>query len=172
MISTRTVFKGRRVRVEAGEVTLPNGVSCYKEVVRHPGAVVILPFVSNSEIIMIRQYRYPVNEWIYELPAGTLEEGEDPVETAYRELEEETGYKARVLKHLITFYTTPGICDEKMHAYLAYDLEKSKQRLEKGELIETKVVEFDKAVDMIRHGLIKDAKTIVTLLYYKLFFTT
>ena len=169
VVYTRTVFSGKRIRVEAGEVTLPNGVTCYKEVVRHPGAVVILPFINEREIILVKQYRYPVNEWIYELPAGTIERNEKPEETAYRELEEETGFKAGVLKHLLTFYTTPGICDEKMHAYVAYNLVRAKQKLEKGELLKVEVVGFNEAIEMIERGLIRDAKSIVALLYYELF---
>ncbi len=167
------VFKGKRISVEAGKTVFPNGRVVYKEVVRHPGAVVVLPLIRTEDgrelVVMVRQYRYPVDEWIYELPAGTLERGEDPVRTASRELLEETGYRANKLVKLISFYTTPGISDEVMHAFLAMDLVKEKQSLEEDELLTVEQVELERVLEMIKSNRIKDGKTIATILYYTTF---
>ncbi len=167
------VFEGKRIRVEAGKAKLPNGRVVYKEVVRHPGAVVVLPLIKAEDgkelIVMVRQYRYPVDEWIYELPAGTIERGEDPARTALRELLEETGYRADTLVKLVSFYTTPGISDEVMHAFLATGLVKEEQSLEEDELLTVEHVELERVLEMIKSNKIKDGKTIATILYYTMF---
>jgi ADP-ribose pyrophosphatase len=136
----------------------------------HPGAVVVLPIVDAENILLIRNRRYAVNETLVELPAGTLERGEDPMNCAGRELVEETGFLAGRLKPLGDFYTSPGILSEKMYAFAAYDLTRAKASPDEGEEIDIAPASLEEAIDMIRYGQIKDAKTIATLLMYERFF--
>lgn len=135
-----------------------------KAVVRHPGAVVILPLVSEHEVCLIRNYRVSVDQTLIELPAGTLEPGEPPLETARRELQEETGYACRSLRLLHRFYLSPGILDEAMHLFVAEGLEPGRPALEAGETIENWIVPWEKALRLVDDGTIQDAKTIVGLL--------
>ncbi|RLE50369.1 MAG: hypothetical protein DRJ31_01585 [Candidatus Methanomethylicota archaeon] len=162
------VFRGKVFSVKVEEVKLPSGVKALKEVVEHPGAVVILPF-KDGKLIMVVQYRAAVGEWLLELPAGTLEEGENPYQCALRELEEETGFRASKLEKLFEMYLAPGYSTEKMHVFVAKDLTPSKVKLEKDEVINVKEISFSEALNMVRDGVIKDAKTISTLLYAKAF---
>ena len=113
------LFQGQRFRVERAVQTMPDGGRHVREVVRHPGAVVILPLLDDGRICFVRNYRVAVEQTLIELPAGTLEPDEDPAETALRELAEETGYRAGRIEHLLTFCMSPGILDEQMHLYLA-----------------------------------------------------
>ncbi|MEM1619545.1 MAG: NUDIX hydrolase [Fervidicoccaceae archaeon] len=163
----RTVFRGRRIEVLAGEAVLPNGKRVYREYVRHPGAVVVLPEDDEGRILLLEQYRVPVGEWILELPAGTLEPGEDPASAALRELEEEAGLRARRIDYMFSFYASPGISSEVLHAFIARQFEEGQQRLERGELVRRLVwVKPEDVVPMIRSRVIKDGKTIAVLLYY------
>ena len=138
-----------------------------KAVVRHPGAVVILPLVSDNEVCLIRNYRLSVAQTLIELPAGTLEPGEPPLETARRELQEETGYACRSLRQLHRFYLSPGILDEAMHLFVAEGLEPGRTALEAGETIENWVVPWDEAMRLVDQGVIQDAKSIVGLLTWE-----
>ncbi len=133
----------------------------------HPGAVAILAVDEKGRVLLERQFRPIIGEWIYEVPAGTIEEGENPRETVRRELVEETGYEPGAIEHLVTMYTSPGTSKEKLHIYLAKDLRYRGARPEQDELIETLWIPLDEALEMIKKGEIKDAKTIVALLYYK-----
>lgn len=164
------IFKGKVFSVKVEEVLLPNGVRAVKEVVEHPGAVVILPF-RNEMLVMVEQYRPTVGEWLLELPAGTLKDGEDPAQCALRELEEETGFRASHLEKLFEMYLAPGYSTEKMYVFMATALEESETKLEKDEVINVKEISFDEALEKIRKGVIRDAKTISALLYAKMFVT-
>jgi ADP-ribose pyrophosphatase len=135
-----------------------------RAVVRHPGAVVLLPVLNDGRICLIRNYRVSIAQTLLELPAGTMEPGEPPIETAHRELAEETGYKAGEMKLLRTFYPSPGILDEKMYLYLATDLTDGPPSREAGEQIENVVVSFEDALALVDKCDIVDAKTIVGLL--------
>ncbi|MEM3285618.1 MAG: NUDIX hydrolase [Fervidicoccaceae archaeon] len=158
-------FSGRRIKVLAGDAESPDGSTSYREIVIHPGAVVLLP-ISGEKILLIKQYRHAVKEWIIELPAGTLEEGETPEEAAERELLEETGYRAKKLRRLISFYSSPGISNEILHVFLAEDLDEDSPRREKGEIIENFWATMNEALSLIEKNKIKDAKTIASILYY------
>jgi ADP-ribose pyrophosphatase len=136
------------------------------DVVVHPGAVVILPVLADQRIVMIHNVRYAVARELQELPAGTLEHGEAPQSCAARELEEETGYKAGHIAPLGTFFTCPGICTEKMHAFVATELSPTAQRLEPSERIRTEIVTQEEAMNRVRDGRIEDAKTISCLTLY------
>jgi len=163
------LFQGRRFRVERAVQVTPDGAEHVREVVRHPGAVVILPLLGDGRICLQRNYRVAVAETLVELPAGTLEPDEDPAETARRELAEETGYRAGRIELLITFWMSPGILDERMHLYLAEGLQPGPTALEAGEDIQPLLCTWDEAMEMVRRGDIRDAKTLVGLLYWRTF---
>ena len=142
----------------------PAGAVYQREVVRHPGSVVILPCVDDSCVCLIRNYRVAVKRSLIELPAGTLEDGETPRTTAIRELIEETGYRADVMHPLHSFYAAPGILDERMHLFVATGLTEGPPQREANEQIENLVVTWEQALNMVQRGEIIDAKTIVGLL--------
>ncbi len=147
-------------------IEYPSGNGSVREVAKHPGGAVVVPVFDNGEVLMIKQFRYPIEKIIYELPAGKLDPGEDPERCARRELEEETGYKAETYKKLTAFYTTPGFCTEKLHIYLATGLHELKtgQQLEEGEeSIKIEKIFLRKALDMVATEEIVDGKTIVGL---------
>ena len=135
-----------------------------REIVRHPGAVVVLPLLDDGRVCLIRNYRISVNQTLIELPAGTLEPGEEPIQNAERELIEETGYRAARLRKLHAFYLSPGILDERMHLFLATGLTAGETAREAGEDIDNLVVPWDEALEMAVDGRIQDAKSIVGLL--------
>ena len=135
-----------------------------REIVRHPGAVVILPLLDDGRVCLIRNYRVSVKQTLIELPAGTLEPPEEPIVTAERELTEETGYRAAKLEELHAFYLSPGILDERMHLFLATGLTPGQPAREAGEEIENLVLPWEEAVQMALDGRIQDAKSIVGLL--------
>ena len=166
-LETRKIYSGRVVALRIDRVMLPSGRKSIREVVEHRGAVAAIP-VKGDKIILIRQYRYPVDEVIYEIPAGTREKDETPDETMARELEEEIGYRAGKLTHLFTFYSTPGFTTEKISIYLAEELEPVERKPEQDENIEVVEVEKEKILEMIKNGEIRDGKTIAALCYYML----
>ena len=137
-----------------------------RHVIVHPGAVGILPLLDDGRVVLLRQYRVAVDSYLIELPAGTLEPGEEPIVTARRELIEETGYTAGTMKPLITFYTSPGILREKLHLFVATGLTPGKSALEDGEDIELLIAEWDEIREWIARGEITDAKTLIGLLHY------
>lgn len=158
---SRVAYSGSRINVNT--IKINNHI---KEAVIHPGAAVILPIVDDDNIIMIKNYRFVVDATLWELPAGILEPDEPPIETAKRELIEETGYRAKSVEPLTTFYTSPGICDEIMHAFVAKDLEFVGQDLDDTEEIEVEIVSWTKVKEMIKLGEIMDGKSLAALLYY------
>jgi ADP-ribose pyrophosphatase len=144
----------------------PDGREHVKDTIEHPGAVTILPIFDDHRVCLIRNQRVAVGKTLVELPAGTLEPGEDPKRTAERELIEETGYRAASIEKLREFYLSPGILNERMHLYLARGLKPGTQALEPGEQIETLVVAWSEAMRMAFDGTIEDAKTLIGLLHY------
>jgi ADP-ribose pyrophosphatase len=169
MSDSDILFQGQRFRVERAVQVTPDGARHVREVVRHPGAVVILPLLDDGRLCFVRNFRVAVDQTLIELPAGTLEPDEDPQETALRELAEETGYRAGRIEHLITFCMSPGILDERMHLYLAETLEPGPMALEAGEDIRPLLCTWEEALEMVKRGEIRDAKTLVGLLYYRTF---
>lgn len=169
LIEKQTIYDGKRIRLEIHHLEDEHGRRIEKEVCIHPGAVVILAFLDADTILLIRNRRYTIGQYLLELPAGGLEKSEDPINGAGRELVEETGYVAGRLKRILDFYSSPGILSEKMYTFAAYDLEKAGQNLEDDEEIEVMPVSFDEAVRMIGDGRIIDGKTIATLLAYERF---
>lgn len=140
-----------------------------REAVVHPGAAVILPLFDDGSVAMIRNVRFAVDETLWELPAGTLEPDEDPAVCAARELTEETGYRAERIDKLTEFYSSPGICTERMHAYLARGLTHVGQDLDATEQIEVEVIAWDRTMQMVQAGEVRDGKTIAALLYWHTF---
>jgi ADP-ribose pyrophosphatase len=173
IIDKQHLYTGQKIKLEVHHLQNDETLERTKrEVVVHPGAVVILPFLDpkTETILLIRNRRYAISQILLELPAGTLEKGEDPINTAGRELLEETGYLAGRIKPMLNFFSSPGILSEKMYAFLAYDLEQSNAVLDPGEDIELLSTTVPDAIQMIRDGRIHDGKTIATLLMYERFF--
>jgi len=163
-LSSRSIFEGRVVSLRVDEVLLPDGGTSTREVVDHRPAVVIVPIDDSGNLLMVRQYRYAVGETLLEAPAGVVEEGEEPDETAQRELQEEVGRISGNLRKLGEFWATPGFCNELMHAYVARDLSHSSLAADDDENITVVPVPVAEALDMIASGAIRDAKTIAVLL--------
>ena len=169
LIEKQVLYDGRRIRLELHHL-LAGNQRLAKEVCVHPGAVVILPLLDAQTLVLIRNRRYAVGQILVELPAGTLEKGEDPINCAGRELLEETGYLARRIKPMRSFYSSPGILTEKLYVFMAYDLQKQRQDLQDDENIEVFTATLGEAVEMIHQGEIEDAKTIASLLMYERFY--
>ena len=154
-----------KFRVVRETIRSPGGRTKSREIVRHPGACVIVPLLDDGRVCLIRNWRVAVGKTLVELPAGTLEPPEPAEKTAERELIEETGYRAKRIQFLHAFYLSPGILDERMHLYLATGLTEGETAREEGEEIENWLVRLDEAVAMVFRGEIEDAKSIVGLLW-------
>ncbi|HEY1684209.1 MAG TPA: NUDIX hydrolase [Tepidisphaeraceae bacterium] len=167
LIEKQVLYDGKKIKLEIHHLEDEQGKRHQREVVVHPGAVVVLPFLTPERIVMVRNKRYAVGQILLELVAGTLEKGEIPMNCAGRELREETGYLAGRLKPIANFFSSPGVLSEKMYAFAAYDLRKSQQELDEGEELEVVEMDFAEVVKMCRNGEIHDAKTIATVLMYE-----
>lgn len=166
MKSLGYVYRGKKISVKVEDCIMPLGAKTTRESVEYVGSVAILPLLDKENIILLRQYRPVVREWIYEIPAGTLEPGESPYECAMRELEEETGYKPSKLTKLFEMYIAPGYSTEKLHSFLALDLQPGVFKPSRGEEIEIEKKPLPEVIKMIKTNEIYDAKTIATILYY------
>lgn len=164
VLATRRVYEGKVLSLDVDEVEEPGGVRAVREVVRHRGSVAALPIRDDGRLVLVRQYRYPVDARVWELPAGRLDPGESVEDAARRELEEEVGLRPRHLERLAVFYTTPGFCDETMHLFRATGLDSVAARPECDERIEAGLFTLAEARDMIRRGEIREGKTLVALL--------
>lgn len=162
--SREHLLTAQRFRVERLKEKDKDGKIRAREVVRHSGAVTVLPIVDDQHICLIKSWRVAVEETLIEIPAGTLEPGEDPADCARRELIEETGYRAGKIVPVQAFFLSPGILDEKMHLFMAQDLTPGETALEPGERIENWVVTWDEAMELVRGGKIRDAKTLTGIL--------
>lgn len=163
------VLAGARFDVYALGYPRRDGGMTRREVVVPADAVVVVPILDDGRVVLIRNERFAVGKTLLELPAGTLEDGEEPAICAGRELTEETGYVAQRIEPLTSFYTSPGFCTERMHAYVAQGLTFEGQSLDETERIELAPMAFDAALSAVRHGDIVDAKTIAALLFYAQF---
>jgi ADP-ribose pyrophosphatase len=165
VLESRTIFRGKVVQLKVERVAEPGGVVATREVVCHSGSVVILPHLSGGRIIMVRQYRHAVGETLWELVAGSIEQGETPRKSARRELLEETGYRARVMKPLLEFFPSPGVMNEKMHLFEAWDLTLSKSQPDVDEHLEVGIFSTGELIKMVQENQIRDAKTLVGILW-------
>jgi ADP-ribose pyrophosphatase len=169
-VSSRRAYTGRVISVDVDTVRFPNGTSGDLEMVRHPGASAVVPFLDDPgehdpRIILIRQYRYAAEGFVYEIPAGRLDAGEKPEVCAERELREETGYSAERLERLTTFYTTPGFTDERIHLFAAIGLTAGDSQLEADEILDIHIVPLSTAIGMIGSGELIDGKSMVGLMF-------
>lgn len=169
-LDSRRVYAGRVIAVDLDTVRFPDGSTGELEMVRHPGASAIVPFLSDPagedpHILLVKQYRYAADGFIYEVPAGKLDDGEDPAVCAARELREETGCTAASIEHLTTIYTTPGFTDERIHLYLAHGLTRGEVAHEQDEFMTVESMSISRALEMIRDGEIDDGKTVIAILY-------
>ena len=160
---TKNIYTGIVVNLNVDTVTLPNGLTVDLEVVRHPGAAAVVPLKDDDTVILIRQFRHAAGGFIYEIPAGKLHPGEDPKVCAARELEEEVGYRASRFELLSSIFTAPGFTDEVIHIYKATSLTKTKQNLDRDEVLDIVEMPLREAMAMIQDGSIRDAKTMIGL---------
>ena len=163
-LTSQSIFDGKVVKVRVDTVSLPDGGEASREVVEHRPAVVVVPVDSEENVILVRQYRYPVAQALLEAPAGVVEESETPDECAQRELQEEIGYVSRNLRALGGFWMSPGYCTEFMYAYLAKDLVPRKLEADEDENIRVEQLPLSRIPKLIRVGEIQDAKSIAALL--------
>jgi ADP-ribose pyrophosphatase len=164
------VYTGRVINLDVDVVEFPDGNTGELEIFRHPGASAVVPFLSDPagpdpQLLLIKQYRYAADGYMYEIPAGRLDPGENPEACAHRELREETGCTAVSLQHLYTMYTTPGFTDERIHIFLATGLEQGDAAREADEFLTVETVQLSRALEMIKSGEIDDGKTALGLLY-------
>ena len=159
------IYNGKILAVRKDQVLLPNGNSAIREVVEHSGGSAIY-CEKDGKILLVKQFRYPYKEELYEIPAGKLNEGETPEQTAIRELEEEGGIKAGRIEKLFEVYPTPGYTDEIIRIYQAFDLIETKQKLDEDEFLTCEWIEIERLKDMIKNGEIKDGKTLIALLHF------
>ncbi len=173
-ISSKRVYSGKVISVDLDSVRFPNGMVGDLEMVRHPGASAVVPFLDpldspDPRILLIRQYRYAASGYVYEIPAGRLDPGEVPRDCAARELREETGYSATALIPLTTFYTTPGFTDEQIHLFAASGLSEGDSETESDEVLDLAPVTLSRAMAMIASGELVDGKSMIGVLFAERF---
>lgn len=169
-IASRLIHHGRVIDIYTDTVRFPDGTTADMDIIRHPGASAIVPFLNDPrgpdpQLLLIRQYRYAAGGYLWEIPAGRLDDGEDPHACAIRELREETGCTAQRVEHLYTMFTTPGFTDETIHVFSATGLERGATAHEHDEFMEVVPMSLRDALERIRTGEIRDAKTALAILY-------
>ena len=169
-IGSQRIYTGRIINLDVDQVRYPDGSTGELEMIRHPGASAVVPFLSDPagddpQILLLRQYRYAADGYIYEVPAGRLEPGETPLDCARRELREETGCTAQHIEPLMSLFTTPGFTDELIHLYLATGLTRGTTHRDADEFFEVETLALSRVLEMIERGEIRDAKTVVTVLF-------
>jgi ADP-ribose pyrophosphatase len=169
-ISSRRIHTGKIISLDSDTVRFPDGTVGELEMIRHPGASAIVPFLSDAtgddpQLLLIRQYRYAADQYLYEIPAGRLDPGEEPRDCARRELREETGCTAKQIEFLFTMFTTPGFTDERIHLFMATGLERGETAREADEFMTMEMVTLSRALRLIQDGEIKDAKTALAILF-------
>jgi ADP-ribose pyrophosphatase len=175
LISTERLYTGRVVNLDRDTVRFPDGSTGQLEMLRHPGASAVVPFLddpraADPRVLLIRQFRHAAEDFIWEVPAGRLDAGETPEACARRELEEETGMRAGAVERLTTIYTTPGFTDERIHLFLAHGLEAGPHRREADEFMEQHPMAWSAAMELVRIGAIQDAKTLTSLMFVQCFY--
>lgn len=165
-MTRKHIFKGRVIDVGTEDVTLPSGVTVTLDVIKHPGASLVVPIDAQGRVLMIKQWRHCAGGWLWECPAGTLNPGETPEQCAAREVTEEAGVTAGKLDHAGFIFTAPGFCDEKIHIFIATQLTGAREHHDDDEVItEVRPVPFEEALAMAARGEINDAKTLCGLLH-------
>lgn len=166
-IETKPIFEGKIISLQVDTVRLPDGGTATREIIRHPGAVAVIALL-DGKLLVVEQYRKPLDLVQVEIPAGKLDAGEEPEQAALRELEEETGYRAKSLVHLHTFSTSPGFADEIIHLYFADELEPGDVHLDDEEFLTCESITLEQAEQYIREGRIYDAKTLMAVQLWRL----
>jgi ADP-ribose pyrophosphatase len=169
IVSSKTLFKGRVFTLKRDRVAEPSGIITTREIIEHPGSVVVLPVLADGRIVLISQYRHAAGQYLWELVAGHKEPNESPITGAHRELLEETGYKAKRMRKLLEVFPSPGLLGERMDIFLAEGLTAGKARPEDDEKITTKVVTLAEAERWIKSGKITDSKSVAGILFYASF---
>lgn len=169
-LHSERIWTGRIFNFDVDRIRYPNGREADFAIIRHPGASAVIPYLSDPagedpQILLLRQYRYAAGGYLYEVPAGRLDEGESPLECARRELREETGCTAGSVEELCAMYMTPGYTDEKIHFFIATDITRGEAEPEEDEFAETVVVSLSRALAMVQQGEIEDAKTAISVLF-------
>lgn len=169
-LSSQKIFTGKVISLQVDEVELPDGKTSKREIIKHPGAVAVIAITDDRKIVMVEQYRKAMERSLVEIPAGKLEPGEEPLKTAKRELEEETGYVCERMEHVISFYTSPGFADELVHVYVAHQLSKKEDAasLDEDEFVEVIELTLEEAQQYIVEEKIYDAKTAYAVQYLQL----
>lgn len=167
-VSSEKVFEGRIIKVKVDKVEMPDGSTSTRELVEHPGGVGIVAMTDNDEIILVKQYRKPLDKVIYEIPAGKLDPGEHHRTCGIRELEEETGLSAKVFDYMGFIYPSPGYTDEVTHVYLAKELTQGETHPDDDEFLDVEKVPFERALKMVIDGEINDAKSVFGILKYNM----
>lgn len=169
-LKTEHIYSGRIIQVQVDEVELPNGKTSTRELVKHPGAVAVIAITDDNKLVMVEQYRKPLEKVIVEIPAGKLEKDEEPALCARRELEEETGYECESLELVSSFYTSPGFADEIIHVYVAKGLKQKENAagLDEDEFVNVLEITLDEALEFIKEKRIFDAKTIFGVQYLQI----
>lgn len=166
-IKKHSIYKGKVLELFCDNVTLPNGASATREYINLPGASAVLAFIDDSNIVLVRQFRYAINQVTYEIPAGKIDYGETPLDCALRELKEETGYHAKKINKILSFCPSTAFSTEFLHVFTAFDLQKGIINTDEDEFIETKIFSFQSVLEMVENGQIIDAKTIIAILSFK-----
>ncbi|PLT34800.1 NUDIX hydrolase [Bacillus sp. V5-8f] len=169
-LSSEKIFEGKVISLQVDEVELPDGNRSKREIIKHPGAVAVIAVTNENKIVMVEQYRKALERSLVEIPAGKLEKGEDPVDSACRELEEETGYGCESMQHITSFYTSPGFADEIVHLYFARGIQKKQNAasVDEDEFVEVYELSLEEAEQYMEEGKIRDAKTAYAVQYLQL----
>lgn len=168
-LSTQPIFQGKIISLQVDTVKLPNGGEATREIIRHPGAVAVLALTPDDRMLVVEQYRKPLEKSQIEIPAGKLDPGEEPEQCARRELVEETGYTCGSLRHLSSFYTSPGFADELLHLYVAEELTKGEAQPDEDEFLEIEAITLEQAQQYMAEGRISDAKTIMAVYAWQIY---
>lgn len=163
-LKSKEIFKGRLLHVFLDDARLPDGSNSTREWIKHPGASAVLPVFENGDVMLVRQFRYPVKQIFYEVPAGKIDPDEDADSTAVRELKEEAGLECQQFHYVGNFYPSIGYTNEVIHLYVAWDIESFEQQVDEDEFLLKERLPFREAVDMVHNGEISDGKSMVTLL--------
>lgn len=170
-LSTEHIFQGKVISLQVDTVEVSGGRTATREIVRHPGAAAVMALL-DGKLLVVGQYRKAMEKYQIEIPAGKLDPGEDPAEAAARELEEETGYRAKELRHVSSFYTSPGFADEILHLYFADTLEQGAANPDEDEELQIETITIEEAKRYMADGLISDAKTVMAVYVWELYLAT
>lgn len=167
VLQREELYRGRVFRLDREQVVLGNGEEVRLDLIRHPGASAVLPIAGEADLLMVRQYRHAVGDFIWEIPAGTLDQGEDPMVCAHRELAEETGFRARSMEKIGEITPLPGYSDERIHLFLATGLVEARQHLDADEWLDVRRLPIETVMEMSRDGRIQDGKTLCALFFFQ-----